>query len=85
MKGSWKMEGQKQEGYQETAFDEYKRKVVECLMKREQLTEEEAMSWLSEDTEWQTADGPQTGDALLAEFCEEGLSPQGAVAVFLEL
>ena len=37
MKGSLKMEGQKQEGYQETAFGEYKRKVVECLMKDEGL------------------------------------------------
>ena len=71
MKGSLKMEDEQQKGYQETVFGEYKRKVVECLMKDEGLTEAEARDWMSGE------------DENLRKYLQEGLDPLTAARVLL--
>lgn len=70
---------------QTMTLDEYKRQVVDYLKKREGLTAEEAESWVSENSMYQTADGRQNGQELLSELYAEGCTPQTASEVFWNL
>ncbi len=66
-------------------LDEFRRQVVQCLMKLDGLTETEAENLVSKRLEYQLADGVKTGAELLSELYEGELLPQTAAEVLMEL
>ena len=70
---------------QRMTLDEFRRQVVQCLMRLDGLTEAEAENLVSENLDYQLADGVKTGAELLLELYEDRLLPLTAAEVLMEL
>ena len=55
-------------------FSDYKKKVLECLMKTEDLSEAEAEGWMSVTWESPLSDGAKSAEEELSICYEEGLN-----------
>ena len=64
-------------------FQDYMRKVEECLMTKEGLSETEAKSWMTATWDPPLADGAKTATEELSMCYAQGLPPQTAAQVLI--
>lgn len=79
------MNQENQTDNQQMTLDEFRRQVVQCLMRIDGLTEAEAENLVSKNLEYRLADGVKTGEELLLELYEDGLLPLTAAEVLMEV